>query len=136
MNTFHNITAQTFDRSKKQLVCGDDFSKEICFFTLPVEHSVASWRMRASSLSKWDSSCFELQLSGNGERMRAAQCCFTGISFFIFACYKTKIMRVLYSDSAALQNLCVFGKISQSGTFAKIEKENHEQCIDYDTGWR
>ena len=24
----------------------------------------------------------------------------------------------------------MFGKISQSGTFAKIEKENHEQCID------
>ena len=42
-------------------------------------------------------------------------------------------MGVLFPDSAALQN-CVFGKISQSGTFAKIEKENHEQCIDYDTG--
>ena len=103
MNTFHNITVQTFDRSKKQLVCGYDFSKEICFFTLPVEHSVASWRMRASSLSKWNCSCFELLLSGNGEGVRAVPCCFTGISFFIFACYKTKIMRVLYSDSAALQ---------------------------------
>jgi len=34
---------------------------------LPVEHSVASWRMRISSLSKWNSSCFELLLSGNGE---------------------------------------------------------------------
>ena len=41
----------------------------------------------------------------------------------------------LYPVSAAPQN-CVFGKISQSGTFAKMEKENHEQCIDYDTGWR
>ena len=39
----------------------------------------------------------------------------------------------LYPVSAALQN-CVFGKISQSGTFAKIEKENHEQCIDFDIG--
>ncbi|MDC0152321.1 hypothetical protein OAJ16_02320 [Deltaproteobacteria bacterium] len=135
MNTFHNITAQTFDILKKQLVCGYDFSKEIYYFTLPVEHSVASWRMHASSLSKWNSSCFELLLSGNRGGMRAAPWCFTGISFFIFACYITKIMRVLYSDSAALQR-CVFEKISQSGTFAKIEKENHEQCIDYDTGWR
>ena len=104
MNSFYKITAQTFDISIKQLVCGYDFSKEICFFTLPVEHSVASWRMRASSLSKWNSSCFELLLSGNGVGMQAASCCFTGISFFIFACYKTKIMRVLYSGSDAVQN--------------------------------
>ena len=84
---------------------------------------------------KMEFSCFELLLSGNGEGMQAPSCCFTVISLFIFACYKTKIMRVLYSDSAALQR-CVFEKITQSGTFAKIEKENHEQCIDYDTGWR
>ena len=72
MNTFHNITAQTIDISKKQLVCGSDCSKEICFFKLPVEHSIASWRMRVSSLSKWNSSCFELLLSGNREGMRPA----------------------------------------------------------------
>ena len=67
--------------------------------------------------------------------MRAEPSCFTGISFFIFACYKTKIMGGLYPVSAALGN-CVFGKISQSGIFAKIEKENHEQCIDFDTVWK
>jgi len=104
VNTFHNITVQTFDRLKKQLVCGYDFSKEICFFTLPVEYSVASWRMRALLLSKSNSLFFELLLSVNGEGMQVEPCCFTGISFFIFTCYKTKIMRVLYSDLAALQN--------------------------------
>ena len=44
-------------------------------------------------------------------------------------------MRVLYSDSAVLQRR-VFEKISQSGTFAKIEKENHEQYIDFVPGWK
>jgi len=102
VNTFHNNTVQTFEISKKQLVCGYDFSKEICLFTLPVEHSVESWKKHALLLSKWNSSFFELLLSVNGEGMRAAPCCFTGIPFFIFACYKTKIMRVLYSVLAAL----------------------------------